>query len=110
MKRVGIIASKIVKDKFYLYNLYVVAISFIFSFFLFIIAGSTVLFSLKILAYISEKILKLGHENVWPVIFSVTMITLAVITFIFNLCLIFMNFKIREPRRGFNRHEPRKTI
>jgi len=93
MKRIGITASKISKGNLVLYNFYVVLISVLFSLFIFIIAGSTVVFSLAIVKYVGNEIMGVEFEKSWRSILSVCMISLTIVTALFNLCAISMNMK-----------------
>ena len=57
MKRIGIAASTISKGNLFLYNFYVVLIAMLFSLFIFIIAGSIVIFALAIIKYVGTEII-----------------------------------------------------
>jgi len=93
MKRIGIVSSRISKGNRTLYNLSVVLISILFSSFIFIIAGSTVIFALAIIKYGGTEIMGLEFENSWKSILSVCMVSLTVVVTVFNLFAILINFK-----------------
>jgi len=93
MKRIGIVSSRISKGNRALYNLYVVLISLLFSIFVFVIAGSTVIFALAIIKYVGTEIIGLEFENSWKSILSVCMVSLTVVVTLFNLFAILINFK-----------------
>ena len=57
MKRIGRAASRIAKGSLALYNFYVIFISFMFSFFLFIVTGATVLFALTVIWYVGSEVM-----------------------------------------------------
>jgi len=93
MKRIGIVSSRISKGNRALYNLYVVLISILFSIFIFVIAGSAVIFALAIIKYIGVEIMGMEFEKSWKSVFSVCMVSLTVVVTLFNLCAILINFK-----------------
>ena len=94
MERIGVAASKIVKDNLFLYNFYVVGISFLFSLFIFIIAGASILFALIVIRYIGEEVMPFEFEKQWTMILSLCMIALTVVTVLFNLLAILKNIKL----------------
>ena len=96
MERIGIAASKIAKGNIYMYNLCVISISFIFSFFLFIIAGSSILFALIVIGYIGTEVMALEFERSWPTMMTLCMITLTIIIGVFNLMAIMKNIKFQQ--------------
>ena len=93
MKRIGIVSSKISKGNRALYNLYVVLISILFSIFIFVIAGSTVIFALAIIKYIGVEIMGMEFEKSWKSILMACMVSLTVVVTLFNLFAILINFK-----------------
>ena len=93
MKRIGIAASKISKGNLTFYNLYVVLISALFSFFIFIVAGSTVIFALSIIMYMGNEIMDAGIEKNWQSILSVCMVSLTIVITLFTLFAISINLK-----------------
>ena len=94
MERIGIAASKMAKGNIFLYNFYVVLISFLFSLFVFVVTGSSILFALIIISYVGEEVMAHKFENEWTSVFTVCMISLTVIIVIFNLFAISKNIKI----------------
>jgi len=99
MKRIGIAASKIAKGNLFLYNCYVVLISFLFSFFIFVIAGATVLFSLIVIAYLGNELMASEFEENWTSILAVCMVSLTVVISIFNLLAISKNIKFFKRKK-----------
>jgi len=93
MKRIGIVSSRISKGNRALYNFYVVLISILFSVFVFVIAGSIVVFALAIIKYIGVEIMGMEFEKSWTSILSVCMVSLTVVVTLFNLFAILINFK-----------------
>ena len=96
MERIGIAASKISKGNLFLYNLNVVLISFLFSLFIFVIAGSTVLFALMIIGYVAGEIKGADFDKKWFSIFSICMVTLTILIGLFNLFAISRNLKFKK--------------
>jgi len=94
MKRIGIAASKISKGNTTLYNFYVVLISILFSGFIFIIAGSTVVFALAILHYVGNELIPGGFEKDWNSILKVCMVSLTIVITLFNAFAILKNLRI----------------
>lgn len=96
MKRIGIVASKISKGNLAVYNFYVVLISFLFSLCIFVIAGSTVIFATAIIRYIEAEIMGAESEKSWGSILSVCMISLTVVTTLFNVFALSVNLKLQK--------------
>jgi phosphotransferase system glucose/maltose/N-acetylglucosamine-specific IIC component len=94
MKRIGVTASKISKGNIFLYNFYVVVISFLFSFFMYIIASMTVLFAIVLISYMGRELLPIYFQHDWYNIYVVCMMALTIVMIIFTLMLIFKNFKL----------------
>ena len=98
MKRIGIAASRISKGNLVLYNFYVVLISVLFSLLIFIAAGSTVIFALAVIRYVGNEIMGMEFEKSWRSILAVCMVSLTVVTTLFNLCAVLMNVKLSKGR------------
>jgi len=98
MERIGITASKIAKGNLFVYNFYVVLISFLFSLFIFFIAGSSIALALIIIGYVINGVLPAGLEEGWGAIIKVCMVALTVVIGLFALFAIFRNvkFQIRQ--------------
>jgi len=94
MKRIGIAASKIAKDNVWLYNAYVILISCLFSLFIFIIAGATVIFSLVVISYIGNEVIPVDLKKDWNTILKVCMGVLTTIVVFLNLFAISINLKL----------------
>ena len=99
MKRIGIAASKMAKGNLFLYNGYVVIISFLFSLFIFVVCGCTVIFALLIIGYIAHEIMAVEFEKSWSFILALCMISLTVIVVLFNLIAISKNIKFKKTRK-----------
>jgi hypothetical protein len=94
MKRIGLVAGEISKGNRALYNICVVLVSILFSIFIFVIAGSTVIFALAIIKYAGNEVMGVEFENSWKSILSVCMISLTVVVTLFNLFAILINIKL----------------
>ena len=98
MKRIGIAASKISKGNLTLYNFYVVLISVLFSLFLFVVAGSTIVFALAIIQYVGSEIMGIEFERSWQSVLTVCMVSLTIVVTLFNLFAISKNMKLPKIR------------
>lgn len=98
MKRIGMAASKISKGSLALYNLYVILISALFSLFIFIIAGSTVIFALVMIKYVGTEIMGAEFERSWRSIMTVCMVSLTTVITLFNLFAILKNLKFPKTK------------
>ena len=98
MERIGIAASKMAKGNIPLYNFYVVLISFLFSLFIFILAGCTVVFSLIVISYLTNEIASFQVVKDWSTILALCMISLSVITVLFMLIAISKNIKFPKSK------------
>ena len=85
MKRIGIAASKISKGNSLFYHALVVVISCLVSFFLFVVVGSTVVFALAIIAYVSNE--AADHVR------TMCLVVLGFVIAVFNLMAIVINIK-----------------
>jgi len=96
MQRIGIAASKIAKGNLFLYNFFVILLSFLFSLLVFIISGLLIIFGLVLIAYLTQMpiIVDLQKGNISPI--SICMMFLGVIIGIFNLYAIGINVKIKR--------------
>ena len=97
MERIGIAASKMAQGNIFLYNFYVVLISFLFSLFIFVVTGSSILFALIIISYVGDEVMAHKFGNQWTSVFTVCMISLTMVIVVFNLFAISKNIKISKP-------------
>lgn len=94
MKRIGIAASKIAKGNLVLYNCYVVLISFLFSLFIFVVAGATVVLALAVVSYVVSEIMAFEFERTWSAVLPICMMSLTIVVALFNLFAISQNLKL----------------
>lgn len=95
MERIGLAASKIAKGNIFLYNIYVILIAFLFALFVFVIAGSTVVFAVVILRYIAMEITPELNRD-WSAILSVSMFSLTLVLTVFYLLALSKNIKFKK--------------
>ena len=96
MERIGIAASKIAKGNFFLYNLFVILISALFSLLVFLISGSAIVVALIIVAYVSSGNTFPDLEKRWMSVMTFCMACLAVVIRFFALCAIIKNIKFKK--------------
>ncbi len=96
MKRIGIAASKIAKGNLILYNFFVILISFLFSIFLFLIAASSILIALIVIAVIVKGFVPVEWQKNWTFALTVCMVTLTIVIGIFNAIAISTNIKLKR--------------
>jgi hypothetical protein len=95
MERIGIAASKMAKGNLWLYNLFVVIISFLFSAFIFLISGSSIVLALIIIGYVVNGILPNDLWDDWHGVIRVCMISLTMIVSIFTLFAVLRNIRLK---------------
>ena len=98
MERIGLAASRMAKGSLVWYNIYVVIISFLFSLFIFLVAGSSVMFSLIIIHYIGSEVMSVDFFKDWSTVLTVCLVGLSVLMGLFNLIAISKNMKIHKPK------------
>jgi len=96
MERIGIAASKMAQGNFFLYNFYVILISFLFSVFIFFLSGFSILLALIIMAYFVNGVLPTTLEGVWGDMVRICMITLTTVVMLLNLLAILKNVRIKK--------------
>lgn len=95
MNRIGIAASKIAKGNIFLYNTYVVLLIFLFSLFVFIIAGSAIMLALIIVGYIVDGLLPQDLLKDWNQVVAVCMSVLTAVVGFFAVIALIRNFKLK---------------
>ncbi|MFT5169438.1 MAG: hypothetical protein ACI9F2_000543 [Lysobacterales bacterium] len=99
MKRIGVAASKIAKDNYWLYHIYVVIISSIVSLFIFLVTGVVVAFALVILAYISSELMEFDFQQRQMSILLSCMVSLTIVIVIFNILAISRNIRLPNDKK-----------
>ena len=96
MQRIGIAASKIAKGNFFLYNFFVILITFLFSLLILFIAGSSIVVALIIMAYVtSAGALPDLQKGRMPIVF-VCLRVLATVIALLALSAIIVNVKFKK--------------
>ena len=103
MERIGIAASKMARGNLFLYNCYVVVISFLFSLLIFFIAGSSIVLSLIIIGYLINGVLPTPDSKGWGKVVILCMVSLTIIVSIFTLFAIGKNVKLTFSERPSRR-------
>ena len=96
MERIGLAASKVAKGNLLVYNLTVILLSFMCCFLMFLISGTTILFSLIVLGYIMNGLLPQDYSQDWGVVIRLCMLSLTVIVAVVNMFAIWRNFKFKR--------------
>ena len=96
MECIGMAASKMAKGNLLLYNIWVVAISFLFSFFIFFIGGSAIAIALILITLGVKGFMPVNFEKEWISISLICMISLVVVVTVFCLIAISRNIKIQR--------------
>jgi len=101
MQRIGIAASHMSKGSVWMYNFFVILISSLVSLFIFVVIGSTILFSLLIVAYLARE---LGLSDMdrpsWLGVMKTCMLVLTFIVVIWDMIAIGRNIRLKRPRRN----------
>ncbi len=96
MERIGIAASRMAKGNLWIYNLFVVVISFLFSFLVFIISSFSIILGMTIVIFV----MRVDPARIWDerTIFlsSVCLVSLGVVVGLFNLFAIGKNIKLKK--------------
>ncbi|NTV29874.1 MAG: hypothetical protein HGA80_07325 [Candidatus Omnitrophica bacterium] len=96
MKRIGIAASRIAKDSLWLYNFYVILISFLFSLLVFFISGFTLIIGLALISYITKGFMVIEPGTGFSSFLTICMVALVVVVGTINLAAILFNIKLRK--------------
>ncbi len=99
MKRIGIASSRIAHGNMALYNFYVILISLLFSLFVFVITGATLVFALMILKYLGNEVMILDFEYDWSSLITVCLVSLSILIGIFNILAISKNIRLFQKKK-----------
>lgn len=95
MDRIGIAASKIAKGNVVLYNTYVVVLTFLFSLFVFMIAGAAIMLALIIVGYFVDGLLPNDLLQDWRQVVVACMVSLTAVVGFFAVYALIRNFKLK---------------
>jgi hypothetical protein len=96
MLRIGIAASKMSRGSILRYNLYVILISCLFSFFMFLICGFSILLIIFLISLIIHALKPADFHAGWVPMYKFCMIVLAVVVGVFNIAAIFKNIQFTK--------------
>ncbi|MFA5087541.1 MAG: hypothetical protein WC552_00740 [Candidatus Omnitrophota bacterium] len=99
MERIGIAASKMAKGNLFLYNVFVVLLSVLFSVLIFFIAGSSIVLGLIIISFLVNGIMPLEFEKAGANILHICLVTLTTLVVIFNLFAISRNIRFSKIKK-----------
>jgi uncharacterized BrkB/YihY/UPF0761 family membrane protein len=99
MQRIGIASSHIAKGNLFLYNFFVVLISFLFSLLVLVVAGLVIVLGLVTVAYLTQtrSIMDLSQGALSPI--PVCLIFLGMVTSVFCCYAIVINVQIKRHER-----------
>ena len=96
MERIGITASKMAKDNLGLYNFYVLLISFMLAFIIFLVAGGAIFLGLVVIGAITQGTVPEGTKNEWMELARICMAALTGVISFVTLFAIARNVKFRK--------------
>ena len=98
MRRIGLAASKMAQGNLFKYNLFVVAIACLFSVFLFLVSGFTVLAVLLLISVLMRAFAPADFSGSWGGLIKMSMLALAVVIGLLNTAAIVKNIKIGKKK------------
>lgn len=96
MHRIGIVASKVAKDNLFLYHFFVLLVVFLFSTLIFLIAGSAIVITLILIAYLTNGGSFPDLQKGWIPAMIICMKVLACVVGLLSLSAIIVNVKFRK--------------
>ena len=96
MRRIGIAASKMAKGRLWTYNLFVVLLSCIFSLFIFLICGFSILIIVFLVSLGLSALRPAGFHADWKHMFKICLIILAAVMGILNIVAIIKNVQLTK--------------
>jgi len=93
MLRIGIAASKMSKGSLFNYNLYVILIACLFSFFIFLICGFSILVIVLLVSLILHALKPEDFHAGWVHMFKICLTILAIVVGALNLVAILKNIQ-----------------
>ena len=95
MKRIGIAASKISEGNIFLYNIFVLVLSSLFSLLVFFLSGFSIFLAIYLIHVLLTGSTVFDFYSHWGGILKSCMIALAVMMGFFNMCAIGVNLKFK---------------
>jgi len=96
MLRIGIAASKMSKGSLLSYNLCVIVIACLFSLFIFLICGFSILLIVFLVSLILHALKPADFHAGWVHMFKICMVVLAVVVGVFNIAAILKNVQFTK--------------
>jgi hypothetical protein len=96
MLRIGIAASKMSKGSLLVYNLYVILIACLFSIFIFLICGFTILLVIFLVSLILHALRPAEFHGGWVHIFKICLIVLSGVVGLLNIIAILKNIQFTK--------------
>lgn len=96
MLRIGIAASKISKGRLLSYNLYVILIACLFSLFVFLICGFSILLIIFLISLMLHVLKPVDFHADWVHVFKICLIVLALVVGVFNIAAILKNIQFTK--------------
>jgi hypothetical protein len=96
MKRIGITASRIAKGNLWLYNVYVLILSFLLCLLVFFLSGFTLIVGLALISFITRGFMVVEMGTGFSALLITCMIALTVVVGVMYLFAVMRNFKIRK--------------
>jgi hypothetical protein len=93
MLRIGIAASKMSKGSILRHNLYVILIACLFSLFIFLICGFSILLIVFLISLILHALKPADFHAGWVHMFEICLVVLALVVGIFNIIAILKNIQ-----------------
>jgi hypothetical protein len=93
MLRIGIAASKMSKGSLFNYNLYVILIACLFSLFIFLICGFSILLIIFLISLVLHALKPSDFHEGWVRMFKICLIILAVVVSVLNVVAILKNIQ-----------------
>ena len=101
MLRIGIAASKMSKGSLLSYNLYVILVACLFSFFIFLICGFSILLIIFLVSLILHAFKAVDFHMGWAHVFRICLAILALVVGFFNVVAVLRNIQFTKNKMGF---------
>ena len=98
MDRIGIAASKMAQGNLLAYNLLVIFISCLFSLFIFLVCGFSVLAVLFLVSLVLRVFMPSDFQTMWLYVAKICLIALAAIVGILNTVAIIRNIRLTKTK------------
>lgn len=93
MKRIGIAASRIAKDDLFLYNVFVLVLSFLLSLLIFFISAFSILSGMALTSYVTRGFMAIDPGTA---VLKFALFGLAALVGLINLVAVLVNIKLKR--------------